>query len=152
MWVAWESPAGWFRRGFRCLADVVVVRLRCLFCGLFVVFGDRGLRGGLVNDAFAGGESGDECGDGEVVDRAWVAACAVVDGGDRVLGEERVGPACVGQVSADVLGGFCACHAVDLEAGRDSLVKGGEHGEFESATQGGLADQQQSEVGAGIHL
>ena len=60
---------------------------------LFAVLGDCRLRGGQVDDRFAGGVGRDQRRDREVVHRTRVAACGQVDGVDRVVGEERIGPA-----------------------------------------------------------
>jgi hypothetical protein len=52
--------------------------------------GDRGSGAGLIDEVLAGG---DERGDGEAVDAAGFTAAGVVDQGDGVVGEQRVGSA-----------------------------------------------------------
>jgi hypothetical protein len=54
--------------------------------------GDGGTGRGFVDDCFLGGVGGDEGLEGEVVDRRGQAACDLVDEGDGVVGEQRVGP------------------------------------------------------------
>ncbi len=60
--------------------------------------GDGGLGGGFVDDAFAVGVGRDQGLDSEVVDRAGDPAGGVVDQRDRVVGEQRVGASCQGEV------------------------------------------------------
>ena len=55
--------------------------------------GDRGAGGWFVDEVLAGGERGDQGLQGEVVDRAGVAAAGGVDQVQRVLGEQLVGAA-----------------------------------------------------------
>src|SRR6266496_3933988 len=68
-------------------------------------FGDGGAGGGLVDDALIGGERGQQGLQGEVVDRAWVAAAGLVDQRGGVVGEQGVGSSGQGEVVAQVVGG-----------------------------------------------
>ena len=49
------------------------------WCSVRRDFGDGGVGGGFIHDGFVGGEGGDEGLQGEVVDRARVAAAGLVD-------------------------------------------------------------------------
>src|SRR5258708_7109398 len=121
----------------------------CSFCR---DFRHGGARGGLIDDGVAGGERGDECGDGEVVDGAGVAAAGLVDQGGGVVGVEGVGPAGEGEVVAQVAGGFLQGHAGHVVADGDALVEGGEDTELDFPPEGGLADEQAGEQGGGVHV
>jgi len=78
--------------------------------------------------------------EGEVVDRARVAAAGLVEQRDGVFCEQGVGSAGELEVVAQVVGGLLQGHAGHVVAGGDALVEGGEHAEFDLAVQGGLAD------------
>jgi hypothetical protein len=92
---AWESPAGRWRAGL----SLVWCRGLSAWCRSVVKdLGDGGAGGGFVDEGFVGGEGGDEGLQGEVVDRAGVAAGGVVDQGGGVVGEQGVGAAGQGQV------------------------------------------------------
>src|SRR6266545_2364306 len=115
-------------------------------------FGDGGAGGGLVDDALIGGERGQQGLQGEVVDRAWVAAAGLVDQRGGVVGEQGVGSSGQGEVVAQVVGGLFQGHAGHVVAGGDALVEGGEHAEFDLAPQGGLADQQAGQWAVAVEV
>src|SRR5262249_31924585 len=104
-------------------------------------FGDGCAGGLLVDDGLAGGVGGGPGLDGEVVDRAGVAAGGGVDQGGRVIAEQGVRPARELEVVADVAAGFGAGHRRHRVSQRGALLQGGEHGELHGAPQGGLADE-----------
>src|SRR6266511_1112918 len=70
-------------------------------CSLGRGFGDGGAGGGLVDDAFVGGEGGQQGLQGEVVDRAGVATAGLLQQLGGVVGELGVGSS--GQVAGAVL-------------------------------------------------
>ena len=76
-----------------------------------------------------GGVGGDEGLDGEVVDRSGQAAGGLVDAGDGVVGEQRVGAAGELEVVGDVVAGLGLAHGRHGVAQRDALVEGGEGAE-----------------------
>src|SRR5260370_41566371 len=69
------------------------------------VLGDRGAGGGFIDDGLGGGVGGEQGGDGEPVDGAGQAAGVAVDGADRVVGEQGVGPPGQRQVTAEAPAG-----------------------------------------------
>jgi len=81
------------------------------------LLGDGGAGGGFVGDGLAGGVGGEQGGDGEPVDGAGHPAGVAVDGADRVVGEEGVGPAGQRQVGAEVPWSTPASAAVRAGAG-----------------------------------
>src|SRR6266511_3109954 len=115
-------------------------------------FGHGGAGGGLVDDALVGGEGGQQGLDGEVVDRARVAAAGLVQQRGGVVGEQGVGSSGQGEVVAQVVGGLLQGHAGHVVAHGDALVEGGEHAEFDLAPQGGLADQQAGQWAAAVEV
>src|SRR5204863_2594181 len=107
--------------------------------------GDCGSGGGFVDDGLVGGECGDQCLDGEVVDGSWVAAAGLVDERCGVVGEQGVGAAGEGEVVADVAGGLFGGHGGQGVAQGDALVEGGQDAQFDLSAEGGLADQEAGE-------
>src|SRR5215207_9316008 len=79
----WEAPPGGAGRG--------VLFSLTAWCSLGRDLGDGGAGGGLVDDALVGGEGGQQGLQGEVVDRAGVAAAGLVDQRDGVVCEQGVG-------------------------------------------------------------
>src|SRR5215468_1611762 len=141
MWVGGKPRPAGAGRGL-----VLVVSWGCSFCR--DDFGDGGAGGGFVGEFFAGGEGGDERGEGEVVDGAGFAAAGVVDEGEGVVGEQGAGAAGEFEVVADVGGGVGGGHAGHLVADGDPLAGGGEDAEFDHPPEGGLADHDGGEGGA----
>jgi hypothetical protein len=86
--------------------------------------GDGGADGAFVDDGLVGGERGDECLEGEVVDRAGVAAAGLVDQGGGVVGEQGVAASGEGEVVAQLAGGFLVGHGWHGVAQSDALVQG----------------------------
>ena len=89
---------------------VVKVAWGCSFGG---DLGDGGAGGGLVDDGLVGGERGDEGLEGEVVDRAGVAAAGLVDQGGGVVGEQGVGAS--GEREDDREGGWVSLAPLDRD-------------------------------------
>jgi hypothetical protein len=58
-----------------------------------------------------------------------------VDQRDGVVGEQRVGPACQGQVVGDVVGGLGEGEPVEVEPQGDALIEGGEVALFEGPSR-----------------
>lgn len=69
-------------------------------------FGDRFLGTIVIDQRFACGGRGDECGDGGVVERAWQPQTELVQPRDGVIGKQRIGTTDQGQVVAEVLRRF----------------------------------------------
>src|SRR6266511_2038489 len=113
-------------------------------CSLGRGFGDGGAGGGLVDDAFVGGEGGQQGLQGEVVDRAGVAAAGLVQQRGGVVGEQGVGSSGQVEVVAQVVGGLFQGHAGHVVAHGDALVEGGEHAEFDLAAQVGWPTSRQA--------
>src|ERR1700738_1810851 len=105
--------------------------------------GDGGPGGGVVGGVLAGGGAGggDQGGGADVVDGARLAAGGLVDLGDRVVGKQLGGAACLLEVVADVAGGLVGGHALHLVADGDPLLQGREHSEPDGVPEGGLADE-----------
>ena len=74
-----------------------------------------------------------------------ISAGGVVDQRDRVIGEQRIGPAGDLGVMADVVGGIGWCHSGQRVADRDPLIERCEDTEAQPMPQGGLSDQQRGE-------
>ena len=90
VWWDVKAPPGGCRAGFDLHGGGVVVTVSW-WSSFGGDLGDRGAGGGFVDDAFVGGEGGDECGDREVVDGAGQSSGGLVDQGDGVVGEQGVG-------------------------------------------------------------
>src|SRR5271165_2759750 len=85
----------------RCRAGLVFrVSRGCSVCR--GDFGDGGPGGGVVDEVLAGAAGGDQGGGADVVDGSGLAAGGLVDLGDRLVGEQLGGAACLLQVMADV--------------------------------------------------
>src|SRR6266487_3707536 len=115
-------------------------------------FGDGGAGGALVDDAFAVGEGGDQCLDGEVVDCSGDAAAGLVHEAEGVVAEPGVRAAGELEVVLDVGHGLSQVHAVEVEPQPDALVEGGQGADLQPAPEGGLAQQQAGEWGVGVHV
>src|SRR4249920_3416997 len=96
------NPAGWGPAGF-----VVVLSSWSSVCR---DLGDRGPRGGLVDDGLVGGERGHEGLDGEVVHRSRESTADLVDQGGRVVAEQGVGAAGESEVMDQVGFGLTRLH------------------------------------------
>src|SRR5271166_1676182 len=114
--------------------------------------GDSGAGAVLVDDGFAVCPGGDEGLGGDVVDGAGQAAGGVVDQGDGVVAEQRVGSAGQFEVVGDVSAGLLGCHGGHGVAQGDPLVQGGQDAEAEHPAQGGLADEQAGQRAGRVHL
>src|SRR5271166_1249077 len=101
--------------------------------------GDGGAGALLVDDVFAPGPGGDQGLGGDVVDGAGQPAAGVVDQGDGVVAEQRVGPAGQLEVVGDVSSGLLAGHGGHGVAQGDPLVEAG---------QVRLVDDQQRDAAA----
>src|SRR5262249_27678869 len=103
--------------------------------------GDGGSGAGFVDECLLAGEGGDEGLDGEVVHGSGQASGDLVDQGDRVGAEQRVGAG--GQVEGvgGGGGGLGGGHAVHRVAQRDPLVEGGEGAELDPSPQGRLPEE-----------
>src|SRR5579875_3031824 len=89
---AWIGPAGWLRAGPWPARWRAVRRGDGMGWSVGADFGDRDAGGLLVDDGAVAHERGGEGVDREVVHRPRVSARRVVDQGDRVVAEQRVGP------------------------------------------------------------
>jgi hypothetical protein len=98
----------------------------------------------------AGG--GDEGGDAEVVELAGQAEAGAMETSEGVVGEEGFLPARQLEAVSDVADGLLEVHGLYLVAGGDSLVEGGIAAHAELAGEHGLADEEESEVAAAVHL
>src|SRR4249920_1715128 len=142
------TPRRWVRRGVAVgEVPVVVGKVPVSVNDL----ADGGAGGGLVDEVLAGGEGGDQGLQGQVVDRAGVAAAGGVDQVQGVFGEEMVGAAGEVEVVADVAGGLGRGHGRHGEAQGGALFQGGQDGEFHGAAQGGLPDEQAGQGGVLVH-
>ena len=54
-------------------------------------FGDGFLGAVIVDQGFAGGGGGDECGDDGVVERTWQTQASFVESSDGIVSNERIG-------------------------------------------------------------
>jgi len=106
--------------------------------GFVVGFGDRGSCAGVIDEVLAGG---DERGESEPVDGAGFAAAGLVDVGDGVIGEQRVGSADELEVVAEVAGGFIAGHAGYGPARGDALFERGQGTQGHLRRERGLAEK-----------
>src|SRR6266571_2318438 len=113
---------------------------------------DGGAGALLVDDVLAAGPGGDQGLGGDVVDGAGQAAGGVVDEGDGVVAEQRVGAAGELEVVGDVSGGLLGGHGGHGIPDGDALVEGGQDAEAEHAAQGGLADEQAGQRAGRVHL
>ena len=78
---------------------------------------------------------------------AGVAAAGLVDQPDGVVGEQCVVASGQLEVVAQVAGGLFVGHGRHRVAQPDALVERGQHAEFHSPPQGGLADEQAGRTG-----
>ena len=140
---AWRVPGG---------AVVDVVSWWWSVCRVGGFLGDGGAGGLLVGDGLVLGAGGEERGDGEAVDGAGDAAGVRVDDADGIIGEQGVGAAGVGEVRPDVAVGLGGGDRRDREGVLElhPLVEGGHVADVQAAAQGGLADEQDGERGAGV--
>ena len=79
-----------------------------VWCSLCRDFGDGDAGGGFIDDGLVLGERGDQGLQGEVVDRAGIAAAGLVDQCGGVVGEQGVGPSGEAEVVAQVLSRKCS--------------------------------------------
>lgn len=114
--------------------------------------GDGDSDRGFVSDGFAGSACVDECLYREVDDRSGDPSVHLMDQGHRVACEEHVGAAVEGEVVGHVGLGFGITHAGHRIMQCDALVQGSEGAEFDSASQGGLYDQETGEWRVGINV
>ena len=114
--------------------------------------GDSDSGRGFANEGFAGSECVDDCLDSEVDDRSWDPSADLMDQGHRVACEEHVGAAGEGAVAGHVELGFGITHSGHRIMQCDALVQGSEGAEFDSASQGGLYDQETGEWRVGINV
>lgn len=103
------------------------------WCSVCRDFGNGGASGGFVDYGFVGGECYEEGLQGEVVDRAGIAAAGLVDQRGRVVGEQGVLASVQLEVVAQVVGGFCIARGRHRVAQPEALVERGEHAEFRSS-------------------
>ena len=108
-------------------------------------FGDGDAGGLLVDDRGLCGECRGQGVHGEVVHRSGVAAGGVVNQRDRIIGEQRIGPAGDLGVMGDVVGGIGWCYSGQRVADRDPLIERCEDTETQPMPQVGLSDQQRGE-------
>jgi len=107
--------------------------------------GDSLLGAVVVDQGLPGAGGGDERSDSGIVERPRQSQAGLVEARDRVISEQRVGPADQSQVVTQVLDGLAEVHRGDLVAHGNALVQRREDAQAELAGQGGLADQQQGE-------
>src|SRR6266700_3431740 len=112
-----KAPPGYAGRGL-----VFRVSRGCSACRGDL--GDGGPGGGVVDEVLAGAGGGDQGGGADVVDGSGFSAGGLVDLGDRLVGEEVGGAACLLEVVADVAGGLVGGHALHLVADGDPLLQG----------------------------
>ena len=88
-------------------------------------FGHGFLRAVIIDERFAGGGCGDECSRGGVVERSWQAQAGLVQAGDRVVCEQRIGATNQSQMMTQVVGRFTKIHRGDVVARRNTLIQSG---------------------------
>ena len=108
-------------------------------------FGDGLFGAGVVDEAFAVGGGGHEGGGGGVVERPGQAVGVAVEAGGGVISDERIGPAGMGEMVAQVTEGLGELHPADVVADADALVEGGEDPLAQPGGQGRLAQQDTGE-------
>jgi hypothetical protein len=115
-------------------------------------FGDGLLGAVIVDQGFTSGGSGNQRGDGGLVERTRQPQAGFVEARDGIVGNERIGPSDQRQVVTQVGGGLGEVHRRQLVAPSDALVEGGEDAQTYLAGERGLTHQQQGERALPIHL
>jgi hypothetical protein len=87
-------------------------------------FGHRFLGAVIVNQRLAASGCGDESGGGGVVERPRQAQAGLVEAGNSVISEQRIGATDQSQVMMQVLRRFTKIHRVDLVARCNALIQG----------------------------
>jgi hypothetical protein len=113
---------------------------------------DDALEVGLIEDGFLLGSTEEESGAAEVVDLASDALGVIVDGGEEGVGEERFVATGDAEMVLDVGGGLFEVEGFEVVTDGDALVEGFKGSEAEFVGQVGLAKEDESKGGSGIHI
>ena len=113
---------------------------------------DDALEVGLVEDRFLLGSAEEEGSAAEIVDLAGDALGVVVGECEEAIGENRVLTIGDAEMVFDVGGGLSEVEGLEMVADGDALAEGFVGGKAELVSQAGLAEEDESEQGSGIHL
>lgn len=108
-------------------------------------FHDRGPCRGFVDQGLAVGEGGDQGMHRQVVHGPGQSPAGLVDEGDGVVAEQRVGAAGQPEVVLDVAGGLGLIQSGDLVAQRQALIEGGKTAEADPTPEAGLSEDDAGE-------